>query len=606
MNKALMIFAIILTPVLVFGQTYIDEDFSVWPPAGWMADSHGSNWHASDGNEAGGTAPEGVFDWSPQFSGTSRFMSPEIDLTGITELYFEFKHMVDHYSGSYTIGVATRSGGGSWNIVWSLANPGGNVGPVTVSRAIANDDVGAEDFQICLYFSGSSYNVDYWFFDDFILYSPLDHDVKVQSLAIDDQYDPDEDMVPAAVIQNFGLNDETFDINCQIMLNEAIVYNESLDGIFMEAGDEETIAFPAFSITDPNEMFDIVVTATLEGDMDETNNSLAGVFNTYTTPREMVLVEIGTGTWCQFCPGAAMGAEDLVDNGYNVAVVEYHDGDPFENAEGAQRINYYGISGFPTAVFDGVTKFVGGSYNQSMYSNYLPLVQARQDINSAFTIEIFGENEGNEYDITARVTKMAAIPYENMVLHVALTESDIPYNWQGQTHLEWVERDMVENANGTPLDFTTGDVQEHELQFTMNPSWVTANSELSAWVQNLDNKEVLQAMKIMLPDLIPTSVDDEVVSLPLETKLGDNYPNPFNPATTINFSLQSPGDVTLEVFNIMGQKVKTVLNGQLNAGHHQAVWHGTDESGSSVASGTYFYKLTTGGFTDTRKMILVK
>ena len=67
-------------------------------------------------------------------------------------------------------------------------------------------------------------------------------------------------------------------------------------------------------------------------------------------PREMVVLEIGTGTWCQYCPGSAMGADDLIENGFDVAVIEYHSGDEYQTTQSQARVNYYNITGFPTAV----------------------------------------------------------------------------------------------------------------------------------------------------------------------------------------------------------------------------------------------------------------
>ena len=62
--------------------------------------------------------------------------------------------------------------------------------------------------------------------------------------------------------------------------------------------------------------------------------------------REKVIVEIGTGTWCPYCPGAAMGADELVENGHDVAIIEYHNGDSYANAYSNSRNNYYNITGF--------------------------------------------------------------------------------------------------------------------------------------------------------------------------------------------------------------------------------------------------------------------
>ena len=105
--------------------------------------------------------------------------------------------------------------------------------------------------------------------------------------------------------------------------------------------------------------------------------------------RQKVILEIGTGTWCQYCPGAAMGADELIENGCQVGVIEYHNGDSFTNDASNARNSYYGVSGYPTAHFDGVLEYVGGSNTQSMYPSYLPLYQERIAIPCDFTVAIF-------------------------------------------------------------------------------------------------------------------------------------------------------------------------------------------------------------------------
>jgi len=85
-----------------------------------------------------------------------------------------------------------------------------------------------------------------------------------------------------------------------------------------------------------------------------------------------------------------------------------------------------------------------------------------------------------------------------------------------------------------------------------------------------------------------------------------NYPNPFNPTTAISFSLPSAGEVRLEVFNVMGQKVATLTDGTLEAGSHTVTWDSRDHTGHNVSSGVYFYRLTTDNFVDTKKMLLLK
>ncbi len=102
-----------------------------------------------------------------------------------------------------------------------------------------------------------------------------------------------------------------------------------------------------------------------------------------------------------------------------------------------------------------------------------------------------------------------------------------------------------------------------------------------------------------------TAVDDEVVAAPT-LRLAPNQPNPFNPATTIAFSLPQAGDVELAVYTLDGRRVAVLVDGALPAGPHAATWTGHDEGGRQVASGTYFYRLTMGEQTLTRRMVLVK
>ncbi|RMH95522.1 MAG: T9SS C-terminal target domain-containing protein [Calditrichaeota bacterium] len=93
---------------------------------------------------------------------------------------------------------------------------------------------------------------------------------------------------------------------------------------------------------------------------------------------------------------------------------------------------------------------------------------------------------------------------------------------------------------------------------------------------------------------------------PVTFALDQNFPNPFNPTTTIRFALPEPGLVTVEIYNIMGQKVKTLISDNMEAGYHQVVWDATNDYGSPVASGIYIYRMTSGAFTEVKKMTLLK
>ena len=85
-----------------------------------------------------------------------------------------------------------------------------------------------------------------------------------------------------------------------------------------------------------------------------------------------------------------------------------------------------------------------------------------------------------------------------------------------------------------------------------------------------------------------------------------NYPNPFNPTTTIAFNLSSKSDVIVEVYNIKGQRVKQLIREKLQAGKHSLEWNGKDTDNKSVSTGVYFYKISTNKDSKVRKMLLLK
>jgi hypothetical protein len=107
--------------------------------------------------------------------------------------------------------------------------------------------------------------------------------------------------------------------------------------------------------------------------------------------------------------------------------------------------------------------------------------------------------------------------------------------------------------------------------------------------------------------LLPTGVDhDGNTLLPKEFKLEQNYPNPVNPATAIEYSLPHRCDIEITVYNLLGQRVRILENGPKRAGNHTVIWDGKNSQGDKVASGIYLYKIKADDFVSSKKMILLK
>ena len=97
-----------------------------------------------------------------------------------------------------------------------------------------------------------------------------------------------------------------------------------------------------------------------------------------------------------------------------------------------------------------------------------------------------------------------------------------------------------------------------------------------------------------------------VSGLPTRTTLLQNRPNPFNPATVIRYDVARPGQVRIRVYNLSGAFVTTLLSEYQEAGRYETVWRGEDDSGRRVSSGVYFYRLETGDFVETKRMMLIR
>jgi len=288
--------------------------------------------------------------------------------------------------------------------------------------------------------------------------------------------------------------------------------------------------------------------------------------------RNMVAVEIGTGTWCTYCPGAALGADDLVENGHRVAIIENHNGDTYANAYSNARNTYYAISGYPTARFDGGNAVVGGSHTASMYSSYLPKYNLCIAIPSPVDITYTMTQTGQQFVFDFTVTKVADLPNNQVVLHFVVTQSDITQAWQGQTHLNFVTRLMVPDQNGTPLDFTSTNVHNVNIVANIDPLWPMADLEFIAFVQDNATKTIHNTARPVKTDFVATTstnicqnnfvvFEDNSVGRPGSVSWLFPGGNPGSSTSSENQTIMysTPGNYDVMMISTTGLSVDTVL-----------------------------------------------
>ncbi len=108
------------------------------------------------------------------------------------------------------------------------------------------------------------------------------------------------------------------------------------------------------------------------------------------------------------------------------------------------------------------------------------------------------------------------------------------------------------------------------------------------------------------PEYVSSTTQEILSQLPETFALHQNYPNPFNPTTTIGFEVPIPSQVSLKIYNLMGQEIRTLTNQWLPTGSHRLIWNGKNRQGIPVSAGVYIYRLQAKGFQKTRKMVLLK
>jgi hypothetical protein len=174
-------------------------------------------------------------------------------------------------------------------------------------------------------------------------------------------------------------------------------------------------------------------------------------------------------------------------------------------------------------------------------------------------------------------------------------ETDAPFLWNGKENL------LIDISFGPNADFSsTGSIATFKWQNGFRFSWTSTGSLLHSITEfPMPYKPALRIVGTALSDS-----DTPIISM--RDTLHNNFPNPFNPTTTISFDIVSDTNVRIDVYNIKGQLVKTLIDAPHDVGPHRVNWDGKDTTGRDVASGVYLYQMSTDTHTDVKKMILMK
>lgn len=345
---------------------------------------------------------------------------------------------------------------------------------------------------------------------------------------------------------------------------------------------------------------------------------LISAVNLESGPRRLLL-EFSTGTWCGYCPcGDSIIAINILPAYPQTIVLSYHGGgggDPFVNFNGNSIIALLSINAYPLAVFD---RQSGPGLDFDYNWPETTAVRYQRTPNSLIDIVYASKtyNSGTrELSATINSTALQNLTAQYKITYVLL-ENNINYQQNyyalcGQPGYHpnyihnWLVRNIINGATGENLN--TGNWNQNQtiqktVTTTLDASWVAANCNLVVFVYKeatpLYNATVEQSTTQSVTAPLGIETWGEI---PESFSLEQNYPNPFNPYTRFKYSVPRDGDVSLKVYDALGNEVAVFTDGFMKAGQYNAEF-----DASSLGSGIYFYTLSAGDFKQTRKMVLIK
>jgi hypothetical protein len=337
----------------------------------------------------------------------------------------------------------------------------------------------------------------------------------------------------------------------------------------------------------------------------------------YSVDTNNVLLEYCTGTWCGYCPCGHQIIRDNIMPAYpNTIVVGYHgtSSDPWY-AYSQSMLSAFGLSSYPTGIIGRTT----GIVSRSAWYSYVS-TQATQQPGVTMNITNKLYNEASRLiSATANFTAAQDLPAGDYRMMVIVTESNLvyPQNFYASCgtagyHNDYVHSHVVKHVVNPPYGdaltanaWNTGVTISQQISFTLPSHIIYNNADFVVFAYKngspLSSGAAVQNAKdapVAAFTLTGVEKSNEIVN---DYSLGQNYPNPFNPMTNIRFSIPKDGFTTLIVYDISGKQVALYLSQFIKAGQYNV-----DFNGANLASGIYYYKLTSGNYSDTKKMILVK
>ena len=494
MKKTLLLTIALLLSTAMYAQSrtvLLNETFdSMTMPEGWSIIGDGiENWHMSETNNAGGEACEIYLHYHPIFYfGQSRLTTPPIDLTGISSVTVSFKHYFDNFSTWVSsLGIATSSdNGNTWNTAWTQEYS--TDGQYSINQVVATDDMGKDNVMFCIYFDGSTSNIDYWYFDDISISTETELDLELVSNDMQNDLATGDNEVVFTVHNLGGESITSFEARYEIG-DISISETFSVD---MAQFESQQLTFEnKANLLPGNYNVKIEILSVNGGDDGNlSNNVIEKEINVALGVTQRIpMIEHFSSSTCVPCVGINGQMHQLTENNPGkFAYTKYPTdipglGDPYYTAEVEIRKNYYNVNSVPQVIFNGTN--LGSSALSQYQLDESYNTNAHVNIKGAFDIE------GSTIDVTVDV--MSFIDIDNAKMFASVNEKHTTGNASsnGETDFYHIMMKMLGDANGNDISLKAGEYQRFEFTCDMSQTHVEEMNDLevAVWIQN-NTKEI--------------------------------------------------------------------------------------------------------------------
>lgn len=472
--------------------TLIEEHFDTEDfPSGWTVMGQGlSNWYVNNTEYAGGEANEMFFCWDPAFDGTSRLVTPPVNLTNIDNVIFSMKHCIRNYYGTHILSIETSSNDGvTWNMGWS-----GTFYDLfetfDMQETIVTSDMGLPSVRFAISYSGDSHYLIGWHFDDIEIFTMAENDVTLKSIDVNPRATAGYNDIDFTLV-NRSTSDVTEFVASYYVDDEAWV--QQTFSTVINPNEEKKFVFdtPALFYEGLREV--TVVIEKVNGGDDshpEDNTIVKEIDATLGSVQRIPLIEHFSSSSCTPCVAVNTEMQALCANNpgkytYTKYQMQWPSpGDPYYTLEGGFRRDYYSVGVVPFCLIES-ERFSGAAVTQEAFDNHYN-TPANADIRGSFTVD------GNV--INAKVDFMSYSNYPIVNAFVSVNEK-VTYNnatINGETSFHHVFMKFLSEASGDLITLPAGQYQHLEYSYDMSATCVEEMSDLEvvAWLQNYDTQEV--------------------------------------------------------------------------------------------------------------------